>query len=61
VSEEEKRTAVFNKLIKIVPKVTAHETTNSVIAIRVVSGNAIAANKEFRDVILGIEVFVPWD
>lgn len=61
VSEEEKRTAVFNKLIKIVPKVTAHETTNSVIAIRVVSGNAITANKEFRDVILGIEVFVPWD
>ena len=61
LTADQKRTEVFNKLIKIVPKVTTHETTQSVIAIRVISGMKTSNNNEFRNVKLGIEVFTPWD
>lgn len=61
LTEEEKRNLIFNKLIKVLPKVTAKETTQSLVAIRVVNGNKIGSNKEFRNITLAIEVFVPWD
>ena len=61
LTEEEKRNLIFNKLIKVLPKVTAKETTQSLVAIRVVKGNKIGSNKEFRNITLAIEVFVPWD
>ena len=61
LTEEEKKTEIFNKLIRIVPKVTTHETTQSIVAIRVPSGVRIASNKEFRVITVSIEVFVPWD
>lgn len=61
LTTEQKQKEIFNKLIKIVPKVTTHETTQSVIAIRVVNGTKTSGNNEFRTVRIGIEVFVPWD
>ena len=61
LTEQQKKEEVFNKLIKIIPKVTAHETTQSVIAIRIVHGLKNSSNNEFRNVRIGIEVFVPWD
>lgn len=61
LTKEQKQKEVFNKLIKICPKVTTSETTQSIIAIRVVSGVAIPSNKEFKHVVIAIEVFVPWD
>ena len=61
LTDQEKKDLIFNKLIKIIPKVTSHETTQSVIAIRVVNGLKNASNNEFRNVRIGIEVFVPWD
>ena len=61
LTDEEKRTLVFNKLIRIVPKVTPHETTQSVISIRIVNGIKTSNNNEFRNIRLSIEVFVPWD
>lgn len=61
LTDEQKKNEIFNKLIKIVPKVTTHETSRSVIAIRVVNGVKISGNDEFRTIRIGIEVFTPWD
>ena len=61
LTTEEKQNKIFNRLIKIVPKVTTHDTTQSVVAIRVVNGIKTSGNDEFRTVRIGIEVFVPWD
>ena len=50
---------VFDKLIKIIPRVGPKETANSLISLRVVNGMTNRSNTEFRDITLCIEVFVP--
>lgn len=50
---------VFEKLIKIVPRVGPKETAQSVVSLRVVRGDSNPENNEFRDFQIGIEVFVP--
>lgn len=50
---------IFEKLIKIVPRVGSKETANSIIVIRVVRGKSNPGNDEFRDFRIDIEVFVP--
>lgn len=61
LTKEEKATKIFNKLIKIVPRVTNIEDEHSIISIRVSSGQTLAANNEFETISLGIEVFIPWE
>ena len=53
------RNEVFEKLIKIVPRVGPKETAQSLIALRVVRGRSNSENNEFRDFEIDIEVFVP--
>jgi hypothetical protein len=50
---------VFDTLIKIVPRISPTETAKSIIAMRVISGDANDKNDEFRDIIINFEVFVP--
>lgn len=50
---------VFDKLIKIVPRIGPKETANSLISLRVVNGMTNRSNTEFKDISLCIEVFVP--
>lgn len=50
---------IFEKLIKIVPRVGPKETAQSLIALRVVRGRSNKENGEFRDFEIAIEVFVP--
>ena len=59
LTEEQKRTEIFDKLIKIIPRVGPKEDAKSIIAIRVVSGSNLTSNTEFRNVKISIEVFVP--
>lgn len=59
LTDQEKKEKVFEKLIKIVPRVGPKETANSIIAIRVVSGSKMSSNTEFRNVKIAVEVFVP--
>lgn len=59
LTDEEKRAKVYEKLIKIVPKIGPKETANSIIAIRVVNGHKDNSNSEFRNIKISIEVFVP--
>lgn len=50
---------IFEKLIKIVPRVGPHETAHSVVAVRVARGQGLASNKEFKNVVIGVECFIP--
>ena len=59
LTDEEKKKNVYEKLIKIVPKIGPKETANSIIAIRVVNGHKDNSNSEFRNIKICIEVFVP--
>ena len=59
LTDQEKKEKIFEKLIKIVPRVGPKETANSIIAIRVVNGSKLNSNTEFRNVKIAVEVFVP--
>ena len=59
LTPEQIKNEVFEKLIKIVPRVGPKETATSLISIRVVTGRTNRENNEFVDISLGIEVFVP--
>ena len=58
LTSEQIKNEIFEKLIKIVPRVGPKETAQSIIAIRLVRGRA-NQNDEFRDFEIDIEVFVP--
>lgn len=59
LTQEQIQNEVFEKLIKVVPRVGPKETAQSLISIRVVNGITNRGNSEFRNIGLGIEVFVP--
>ena len=59
LTEKQIQEEVFEKLIKIVPRVGPKETAQSLISLRVVNGMTNRGNSEFRDIGLAIEVFVP--
>ena len=59
LTSDQKKKEVFEKLIKIIPRVGPKETAHSIIAIRVIGGSKLGSNTEFRNVKIGIEVFVP--
>ncbi len=59
LTEEQIRKEIFEKLVKIVPRVGPKETSQSIISIRVVEASKNSQNGEFRDIEIAIEVFVP--
>ena len=59
LTNEQIQEEVFEKLVKIVPRVGPHETAHSVVAVRIARGQGLAANGEFRNVVISVEVFVP--
>ena len=59
LTQEQIKNEIFEKLIKVVPRVGPKETAASIIALRVVRGRANPGNQEFRDFEIDIEVFVP--
>lgn len=59
LTPEQIKNEVFEKLIKIVPRVGPKETAKSIISLRVVRGRTNAENDEFQNIGLAIEVFVP--
>ena len=59
LTSEQIQDEVFEKLIKIVPRIGPHETAHSVVAIRIARGQGLAANGEFRNVVISVETFVP--
>ena len=61
LTTSQKKTEIFEHLIKIVPRLGAKEkeTATSMISVRVVRGRQNAENSEFKDMIIEIETFVP--
>lgn len=50
---------IYEKLIKVVPRIGSKEFATSIVTMRVVRGRANPGNGEFRDFELDIEIFVP--
>lgn len=59
LTPEEKKKEVFEKLLKIVPRIGPKETAHSLVAIRIASGKKDLENKEFRNISIVFDVFVP--
>ena len=59
LSEEQKKQEVFEKLIKVLPRVGPKETAHSVVAIVVENGTKISSNDEFRTVRFSVDTLVP--
>lgn len=59
LTEEEKREKIFEKLIKVIPRVNTKEVDNSTIVVRVVGGSKLNSNTEFRNIKISVQVFIP--
>lgn len=59
LSDEQKKKEVFEKLIKIVPRIGPKETAHSLVAVRVANGRKDLENKEFRNISIIFDIFVP--
>ena len=59
LTQEQIQNEIFEKLVKIVPRVGPKETAHSMIAIRIARARGLASNNEFKNVNISIEVFVP--
>ena len=59
LTDEQIKNEIFEKLIKVVPRVGPKETAQSIIVIRMTRGRSNPGNGEFRDFLINIEVFVP--
>ena len=59
LTQEQIQEEIFEKLIKIVPRVGPKETAHSIVVVRIARGRGLVANSEFKNVIISIETFVP--
>ena len=59
LTQEQIQDEIFEKLVKIVPRVGPKETAHSIIAIRIARARGLASNSEFKNVNISVEVFVP--
>lgn len=59
LTQEQIQKEIFEKLVKIVPRVGPKETAHSVIVIKVNNGATDNNNTEFRNISINIESFVP--
>lgn len=59
LTKEQKQELVFDKLIKIIPRIGPKEDAKSLVTIRVIKARKIPGNTEFRSIKIAIEVFVP--
>lgn len=59
LTEDQIQNEIFDKLVKIVPRLDPTETARSIISMRVVHGHRLLTNKEFQNIEIAIEIFVP--
>jgi len=59
LTQEQIQNEVFDKLIKIVPRVGPKENAQSIVALRIARGRGLATNSEFKNVVISLETFVP--
>ena len=59
LTPEQIKNEIYDKIIKIVPRIGSKETAQSLVTMRVVRGYSNQGNNEFRNFQIAIEVFVP--
>lgn len=59
LTEEEKKQKVYEKLIKVVPRIGPKDDTQCELSVIVASGTKIDENNEFRTLKITIETYVP--
>lgn len=59
LTSEQIREEVFERLIKITPRIGPKETAHSVVTMRITRARDNQRNNEFKDVNISFEVFVP--
>ena len=59
LTQEQIKDEIYDKFIKVVPRIGPKETANSLIALRVVDGQKTKENGEFLSISISVEVFVP--
>lgn len=59
LSQEEKQIKVFEKLIKIVPRVGPKEDAKSIVVVKAVRASKNPGNSEFKDIKISVEIIVP--
>lgn len=59
LTDEQIQNEVFEKLVKIIPRVGPKETAHSIVTIRFTRGRQNLNNKEFENIRVSIESFVP--
>ena len=59
LTQKQKQELIFEKLIKMVPRVGPKEDAKSIIVIKVCNAHTMPSNTEFKNVKIQIETFVP--
>ena len=59
LSEEQKKREIFEKLIKIVPRIGPKENAQSLVVVRVAGGIKDLENNEFRNISIIFDIFIP--
>lgn len=59
LSTADKKKHIYQNLIKIVPRLKPQSSANCMVAINPTSGVKNPSNREFKNIIIEIEVFVP--
>lgn len=59
LTQEEKEQKIYNKLIKVVPRLDPNDIATSMIAVLCNKASQLDSNSEFKNVIIRVEVFVP--
>lgn len=59
LTDQQIREEVYEKLIRVVPRVGATETANSMVAMTVMDGDLLAENDQFNEISVRLEVLVP--
>lgn len=59
LTQEQIQTEIFDKFVRIVPRIGPKETAHSIIVLRIARGRGLVSNKEFKNVMFNIETFVP--
>lgn len=59
LTQEQIKTEIYEKLIKITPRVGPKETAHSILVLKVARGATDSNNSEFRNIQIDVESFVP--
>lgn len=59
LTKEEKQQHIYQKLLKIVPRVIEDDNNQSYVIVYVTQGRKVGGNSEFRDVEIAVDVVVP--